>query len=61
MSTIKVNALQDSDDISDAAESAQQLQQEWKRIGHAGKREESRLWAVFLKSFRFLTSHPPRM
>ena len=46
----KVNALQDSDDISDAAESAQQLQQEWKRIGHAGKREESRLWAEFKAS-----------
>ena len=46
----KVNALQDADDISDAAESAQQLQQEWKRIGHAGKREESRLWAEFKAS-----------
>ena len=43
----KVNTLQDAEDISDAAESAQQLQQEWKRIGHAGKREESRLWAEF--------------
>jgi len=46
----KVNALQDADDISDAAESAQQLQQEWKRIGHAGKREESRLWSEFKAS-----------
>jgi exonuclease SbcC len=46
----KVNALRDADDISDAAELAQQLQHEWKRIGHAGKREESRLWAEFKAS-----------
>ncbi|WP_429933171.1 DUF349 domain-containing protein [Alteromonas sp. 4B03] len=35
------------DDVSSAADKAQQLQSEWKQIGHAGKREESRLWAEF--------------
>lgn len=45
----KVDALQSAEDMEAAAQSAQTLQQEWKQIGHAGKREESRLWAEFKK------------
>jgi len=39
--------LLEGDDIASASEKAQQLQQEWKAIGHAGKRDESRLWRAF--------------
>jgi len=35
------------EDITEAADKAQQLQSQWKQIGHAGKREESKLWAQF--------------
>ena len=40
-------ALAELDDTSGAADSAQALQAKWKLIGHAGKREESKLWAEF--------------
>ena len=39
--------LSTNEDITDAADKAQQLQKQWKQIGHAGKREESKLWAEF--------------
>jgi len=35
------------EDVAGAADKAQQLQSQWKQIGHAGKREESKLWAEF--------------
>lgn len=35
------------EDVTEAADKAQQLQSQWKQIGHAGKREESKLWAQF--------------
>ena len=33
--------------LAGASEKAQQLQAQWKTIGHAGKRDESRLWKSF--------------
>lgn len=39
--------LSTNEDITDAADKAQQLQKQWKQVGHAGKREESKLWAEF--------------
>ena len=39
--------LAGSDDINNAVEKAQQLQQQWKEVGHAGKRDESKLWRAF--------------
>ncbi|WP_202943076.1 DUF349 domain-containing protein [Alteromonas macleodii] len=39
--------LATEEDVADAADKAQQLQSQWKQVGHAGKREESRLWAEF--------------
>ena len=35
------------EDVAGAADKAQQLQSQWKQVGHAGKREESKLWAEF--------------
>ncbi|MCB4435822.1 DUF349 domain-containing protein [Alteromonas sp. McT4-15] len=42
-----VKMLLDNEDMANAATEAQQLQAQWKQVGHAGKREESRLWAEF--------------
>jgi hypothetical protein len=39
--------LATEEDVAGAADKAQQLQSQWKQIGHAGKREESKLWAEF--------------
>lgn len=44
---VKAQQLSTGEDIADAADKAQQLQKQWKQIGHAGKREESKLWAEF--------------
>ncbi len=46
----QVTALLDAEDISAAADEAQEAQRAWKAIGHAGKREESKLWAEFKKA-----------
>ena len=35
------------EDLTGASEKAQQLQAQWKTIGHAGKRDESKLWKGF--------------
>ncbi len=43
----QAKALVEVDDIQAAADEAQQLQAKWKSIGHAGNRDESRLWAEF--------------
>ncbi|MDO6567656.1 DUF349 domain-containing protein [Alteromonas sp. 1_MG-2023] len=40
-------ALLEDEDIASATEKAQKLQHNWKAIGHAGKRDESRLWREF--------------
>jgi hypothetical protein len=42
-----VKALSAAEDVAEAASQAQALQAQWKQVGHAGKREESRLWAEF--------------
>ena len=42
-----VESLVNAEDVAEAASKAQELQAQWKRIGHAGKREESRLWSDF--------------
>ncbi|MFZ8169205.1 DUF349 domain-containing protein [Alteromonas macleodii] len=39
--------LATEEDVAGAADKAQQLQSQWKQVGHAGKREESKLWAEF--------------
>ena len=39
--------LATEDDVHSAADKSQGLQAQWKQIGHAGKREESKLWAEF--------------
>ena len=39
--------LATEEDVAGAADKAQQLQGQWKQVGHAGKREESKLWAEF--------------
>lgn len=39
--------LSEAEDMSGAADKAQALQKQWKTIGHAGKRDESRLWRAF--------------
>ncbi len=43
----EARALADSDDLQQSAARAQELQQHWKTIGHAGKRYETRLWQAF--------------
>ena len=43
----QASALSAQEDIASATETAQQLQHNWKSIGHAGKRDESRLWREF--------------
>ena len=43
----QASALLAEEDIASATETAQQLQHSWKAIGHAGKRDESRLWREF--------------
>ncbi len=44
---LQAQKLASDDDVSGAADDAQLLQSQWKQIGHAGKREESKLWAEF--------------
>ncbi len=39
--------LASEEDVAGAADKAQLLQSQWKQVGHAGKREESKLWAEF--------------
>jgi hypothetical protein len=46
----QVKTLVDAEDINAAADEAQEAQRAWKVIGHAGKREESKLWAEFKKA-----------
>jgi len=46
----QVKTLVDAEDINAAADEAQEAQRAWKAIGHAGKREESKLWAEFKKA-----------
>ncbi len=43
----QASALSAQENIASATETAQQLQHNWKSIGHAGKRDESRLWREF--------------
>eukprot|EP01093_Parvamoeba_rugata_P014473 TRINITY_DN46_c0_g1_i1.p1 TRINITY_DN46_c0_g1~~TRINITY_DN46_c0_g1_i1.p1 ORF type:complete len:943 (+),score=216.31 TRINITY_DN46_c0_g1_i1:26303-29131(+) len=43
----QATALAEGEDMTNAAEKAKALQQQWKAIGHAGKRDESRLWRNF--------------
>ena len=43
----EAKALAESDDLQQSAARAQELQQHWKTIGHAGKRFETRLWQAF--------------
>ncbi|WP_137166824.1 DUF349 domain-containing protein [Salinimonas lutimaris] len=43
----QAQALADSDDKQGASSQAQALQQQWKAIGHAGRRHESKLWQAF--------------
>ena len=43
----QASALLAEEDVASATETAQQLQHNWKAIGHAGKRDESRLWREF--------------
>ncbi|NDV90619.1 DUF349 domain-containing protein [Alteromonas sp. 345S023] len=43
----EAQVLAEAEDLSGAADKAQALQKQWKDIGHAGKRDESRLWRVF--------------
>ena len=43
----QASALLAQEDIASATETAQRLQHNWKAIGHAGKRDESRLWREF--------------
>ncbi|MEW6993802.1 DUF349 domain-containing protein [Colwelliaceae bacterium MEBiC 14330] len=44
---IKAKALINNDEVFTAIESAKQLQQEWRTIGFAGKKQESALWNEF--------------
>lgn len=57
----QVNTLLDAENKQDAAHQAQALQQEWKTIGHAGQRFETKLWRAFKKAndtlFSDLKSH----
>ena len=39
--------LASHEDVVVAADEAQSLQNRWKQVGHAGKREESKLWSEF--------------
>ena len=43
----EAKALCEAKDVSQAADAAQVLQKQWKAIGHAGKRSESKLWSAF--------------
>ena len=43
----QAKTLADSDDKQGASAQAQALQQQWKAIGHAGRRHESKLWQAF--------------
>lgn len=43
----KAKLLASADDMQTAAAEAQALQQQWKMLGHAGRRHESKLWQLF--------------
>jgi len=49
----KVEALKDSTDWKETSNKIIQLQKEWKKLGHAGRRNEQKLW----KSFRSACDH----
>lgn len=49
----KVEALKNSTDWKDTADKIIRLQKEWKQLGHAGRRNEQKLW----KSFRSACDH----
>ena len=44
---LQAQQLANHDDVAVAADEAQSLQNRWKQVGHAGKREESKLWSEF--------------
>ncbi|GFD82458.1 hypothetical protein KUL118_53200 [Tenacibaculum sp. KUL118] len=44
---LQAQQLANEEDIAAGADQAQALQKQWKQIGHAGKREESKLWSEF--------------
>ena len=43
----KVDALKDSTDWKETSESIKKIQNEWKKIGHAGRLNEQKLWNAF--------------
>jgi HPt (histidine-containing phosphotransfer) domain-containing protein len=43
----KAEALKDSNDWKATADQLIKLQKEWKQIGHAGQRQEQKLWSAF--------------
>ncbi len=43
----QVKALSAASEPEQAAHQAQQLQQQWKAVGHAGRRHETKLWQAF--------------
>ena len=43
----KVEALKDSTDWKETSNKIIQLQKEWKKLGHAGRRNEQKLWKAF--------------
>ncbi len=43
----KVDAIKDSKEWRDTAETIKKVQNEWKRIGHAGRVSEQKLWTEF--------------
>ncbi len=43
----QARALAGSEDVFDASAQAQSLQQQWKEVGHAGRRYETKLWQAF--------------
>ena len=46
----KAELLADVEDVSSAAESAKQYQQQWKEIGFSGKQSDDALWLAFRKA-----------
>jgi exonuclease SbcC len=46
----KAQELDSIDDVSSAADSAKQYQQQWKDIGFAGKQNDDQLWLAFRKA-----------
>jgi len=43
----KVDAIKDSTDWKETANKIIQLQKDWKKLGHAGRRNEQKLWKAF--------------